>query len=1212
MPNLVHNSIPSIGSLRTYLLRILPSSIMTEVEIDSANQPILLMQTKHLIAAFAFSTSDIHSSYSVLYSGFKNFYVQQEGNWDNLDLSFVFCLQHEIPDLDNFCSKVETDVYFCRKFVVLLDDSLGSSLARLPFLPLTPLSGQSMRPASAQTFLQKCAVPAMLAKNIVVQRERSPDGIVEDVTSGKFGEPRELAHVPNTKVVQPDRDTDYVRLESVTIKNFRAYRKPQTFEIGSNVTVLYGPNGFGKTSFFDAVDFAVTGGIERFESSSEAPFAKAVRHLDCNTEESVVKLSFLRNGAVRNIARSVSDRKQALLDDQPTDRKSILTELTSGNIPAADRVENFVNLFRATHLFSQEQQELTKDFRTDCRLSVEIVSRMLAFEDYVSAVNKTAKVCDVLEAEISNANKEVEELSSQITEEQVELDRLGQTSKIHSNMESLETVIEALSDKIAMTGIAVSTQKPDAAALRGWRAILESRHTECQSKIDQLNILTKDVARLQQMKADSTQFQQQLSEKEIALGEAEEKRIAAELSHLIEEKIIATKNVLCSDKQAYATLIEWVRSTKPVYTQLVEKQRSLKEELAQSTETLKKYRAEEEKEAAELHAKKCITELASEKLQTKRNALAMVKRLNDSISNWQANRSQLDAIIESELLVVKDLELLRAEARELCEQTNAIAAEEARVTRQIAEVDNNQSELKNLLSQMQGHVRSGTCPLCGEDHGSKDELIRRIQRHLEIDAASGARIELSVILEQTSKLAERVAENRQKQCAGDNQLSGLRKEKARIDLEIRPLEDSAMALGVTFGKTDQTPVEQLQVMLSRIEQEIEELSQQVQEAESAEGVARTALSKTKSLIAVNVAAKAEKTEILEHLQKELNILCNDPRLTDLSLHIDDIQLLEYENSNRMELATLKAEIAKSQTVVSNLKTEIASYQQESASLKPQITAIRSNIVSLKNATAQITARFEQSKLPEDVNEKTLLSMIEEHSRDQARFLMLSDSVSNLELAIDTATTSAALTQLLQNIKSKELAIKAAKKRRDLHQPWLKYFESLSRLLSTHQNDAISNFTREFGPLTSIIQRRLRSIYGFDDIEIRSRESMISVRVKRHGEELRPTDYFSQSQQQTLLLGLFLTACSSQTWSAFSTVFLDDPVTHFDDLNTYALLDLIVGLLESDFGKRQFIISTCDEKLLQLARQKFRHLGDGAKFYRFTSIGADGPRIDQII
>ena len=137
------------------------------------------------------------------------------------------------------------------------------------------------------------------------------------------------------------------------------------------------------------------------------------------------------------------------------------------------------------------------------------------------------------------------------------------------------------------------------------------------------------------------------------------------------------------------------------------------------------------------------------------------------------------------------------------------------------------------------------------------------------------------------------------------------------------------------------------------------------------------------------------------------------------------------------------------------------------------------------------------------------------------------------------------------------------------------------MLSSAQSAAVSDFTSEYGPRTSVIQRRLRSVYGFDEIEILSEESKIKVRVKRQGEELRPTDYFSQSQQQTLLLGLFLTACLSQTWSALAPVFLDDPVTHFDDLNSYAFLDLIVGLFDSKPGQRQFVISTCDEKFLAI-------------------------------
>jgi exonuclease SbcC len=293
------------------------------------------------------------------------------------------------------------------------------------------------------------------------------------------------------------------------------------------------------------------------------------------------------------------------------------------------------------------------------------------------------------------------------------------------------------------------------------------------------------------------------------------------------------------------------------------------------------------------------------------------------------------------------------------------------------------------------------------------------------------------------------------------------------------------------------------------------------------------------------------------------------------------------------------------------KAETSALRQETILLKAQLPALRTQVVNLQKTVTQITARLEESKLPVDASEEMLHSLIAEEARAQAQFLALRDSASNLELAIDAATTAAALTRLLQNVRNKEKAVATAARKRDEHRPWLKYFEELSGLVSSQQNEAIANFTREYGPRTSVIQRRLRSVYGFDEIEIRSRESTISVRVKRHGEELRPTDYFSQSQQQTLLLGLFLTACISQTWSAFSPVFLDDPVTHFDNLNTYAFLDLIVGLLESDFGKRQFIISTCDEKLLELARQKFRHLGERAKFYRFSAISSEGPVVDEI-
>jgi exonuclease SbcC len=217
----------------------------------------------------------------------------------------------------------------------------------------------------------------------------------------------------------------------------------------------------------------------------------------------------------------------------------------------------------------------------------------------------------------------------------------------------------------------------------------------------------------------------------------------------------------------------------------------------------------------------------------------------------------------------------------------------------------------------------------------------------------------------------------------------------------------------------------------------------------------------------------------------------------------------------------------------------------------------------------------------------------------------------LEVALDAAATAAAMQSIRLRVVESQTKAAEADESVNRHRPWSEYFGQLAELLRERQLSATHHFTEEYGPRTAVIQKRLRPVYGFGEIEVSSRGENIAVHVKRNGAAHRPSDFFSQSQVQTLLLGLFLTASSSQTWSGFSSIMMDDPVTHFDDLNTYALLDLLSGLQRSPDGDRQFVISTCDEKLLQLARQKFRHLGSEAKFYRFSAIGYDGPMVSEI-
>lgn len=65
-----------------------------------------------------------------------------------------------------------------------------------------------------------------------------------------------------------------IKLKSIEIEAFRVYKDKQTFNFEclpghiANLIVLYAPNGFGKTSFFDAVEWGFTGKISRISENS--------------------------------------------------------------------------------------------------------------------------------------------------------------------------------------------------------------------------------------------------------------------------------------------------------------------------------------------------------------------------------------------------------------------------------------------------------------------------------------------------------------------------------------------------------------------------------------------------------------------------------------------------------------------------------------------------------------------------------------------------------------------------------------------------------------------------------------------------------------------------------------------------------------------------------------------------------------------------------
>lgn len=1196
-------SFPS--ELRGALMGLMKGATFSEEPLREGCLPLLLMLREHALVAFAVGDQD---DYPPLYEAFKKHYLKRSADWSMKDVSFVYCLPEGISVDPGFCSRVEVDVYFCRKYVVRLDGNIEGSLARLPFLPLSPATpGVQTRPPSAQTLLRQRNLRADLAKALVVPSRSSPAAILNACLAGTYGPPDALSSgtIPS---VSTDGADDRVQstLKSISIQNFRAYRTKKEFALGSAVTVLYGPNGFGKTSFFDAIDFAVTGGIGRL-SSVGGGLINLAKHLDSNDEPTEVSLTFIREGQEHVITRNLADHNNAQVDGKITSRKDVLSQLTGGSSPSADRVDSLVNLFRATHLFSQENQELTQSVASKCELSSDLVSRMLAFEDYASGLRKVGEVLKLAGLERGKAVSDVKKAQQGIADERKELKRLEGLAASDTSAEALNTRFASLEVAIATAGFDAS--EVEARDTRTLRAMLDSVAAEAIARRDGLSRAVVQVGALRALRGQSEAAQNRLTECQTQLRQAESsERNASELLGTLSSQLaqLKTQEVGLQHRRDW---FAWAVSVQPEFEQMNNKSRRLASSLSTLTRQASQHRVVWEQAQTAQREASASVERSESALRTASEWRTRVQTVKELATQWDQAAPGLIALQASEAQSRSTIEFLRAQ---LSETQQAVLTKEltvARANRELEEARSSDTKLKELIAELRTRVDGPNCLLCGYDHGTPDALLSAIDQRLEqgdrvvllSEAASMERAALQTLIGQRQSLAGREKQEVQQLGQIQNRRSELEKQRATFEVTLNsvglPLSDIV-----------------LQQLGSIHAQALEGESQSkvaVSAARQALGTCEaTSTSAQAAYQAAEQQRKAAESELNTAQKRSAELLAEAARgAVDIASGLQALSGAHRETEEQRASTSSAAQSANEQVdgqkaAVAAAKASVSAASTRHQQASQSWTALQA---SIQSATASLTAAGFESA----VTEEELRLQIEVAAAREAAAAGLRDRVAELEVAVDTAATSAAFQSLRERILANQRLEEEATTRAQKLHSWVAYFTAVTKALATQQAFATEHFITEYGPRTAVIQQRLRPVYGFGEIEVTSKDSAIGIRVHRKGEALRPTDYFSQSQVQTLILGLFLTACSSQTWSGFSSIMMDDPVTHFDDLNTYALLDLILGMQNSPEGERQFVISTCDEKLLQLARHKFRHMGAAAKFYRFQAIGAEGPMVSEI-
>ena len=470
----------SFSAIRGAIRTLWPADEVNNVQLSAA-AGMLLFSAPTDVAAFAVLNGHPDRDFPKAYSHFKGLYRENRRAWDERTLSFVVCRTSDHSEDDRYYAALETDPLFCRKYVIRAHDTVSAQreeILRLPFLPL-PVNGEAglQRAQPAQDLLKVAGVSSGFARHLIEPGKRSADRIATSLRDGHESLPVVLTRPPSERLsVAAPRARS--RLMSLRVEGFRAYKEPQTFDLDASVIVLYGPNGLGKTSLFDAIDYACTGRIGRLcrTRRKQSDFARLATHLDKAPGSGSVALTVKSDNAAGRewrLQRSTGDWSTAWVDDQDADRKTVINKLTQARwIDTTPRQQTLDSLFRATHLFSQDEQELLTEFSKGSIIPEAFISEMLSLQDYFDGLSKLK---DVL-VKLSGHRDTAQAAAEQLHDERATLERsLGDeiTDADSNELTPIESVLGDLRTELAKSslGLPPLPEVSTVAAFAEWRDV---------------------------------------------------------------------------------------------------------------------------------------------------------------------------------------------------------------------------------------------------------------------------------------------------------------------------------------------------------------------------------------------------------------------------------------------------------------------------------------------------------------------------------------------------------------------------------------------------------------------------------------------------------------------------------------------------------------------------------------------------------------------
>ncbi len=219
-----------------------------------------------------------------------------------------------------------------------------------------------------------------------------------------------------------------MNINKLVIKNFKNYTGEHIFDLNKRITVIFGNNGFGKSSFFDAIEWCMTGRLNRFSKREFHPkdvlnFNNYGRDKECKVEIFFSGYKLERSFNYRN--DKLSNMRIKLIQDDGTviNGQAGIDEFLRNTYFRTNQEDNefFGDLIKHSHLLSQDQvtdfvvKDNPKDRFNALAEILGLKNVLYTFENYTQIKKTVDKRIEKLEEEKSIINNQLKERRSDLT-----------------------------------------------------------------------------------------------------------------------------------------------------------------------------------------------------------------------------------------------------------------------------------------------------------------------------------------------------------------------------------------------------------------------------------------------------------------------------------------------------------------------------------------------------------------------------------------------------------------------------------------------------------------------------------------------------------------------------------------------------------------------------------------------------------------------------